>query len=175
MENLMNMPVGVNAANVYIDGGKQHIGVAEVDLPEVKYTTIDLEGYDIAGKYEEPIVGHTDQLDATIKFTSLNRSIDYINDQKVHNIQLRASHQNVNKATGEAQLVGLKIDLRGKVKEFKPGTVKTGDKTDAEITFTCQVYKVHMDGVEMINIDKFNRISSVNGIDAMAVIRNLIS
>jgi P2 family phage contractile tail tube protein len=174
MDGLM-IPAGINAARVYVDGDKEHIGIAEVDMPEVNYTTIDLEGYDIAGKYEEPILGHTDQLDATLKFTSLNRSIDYINDQKVHTIQLRAAHQNVNRATGEGQLVSLKVDIRGKVKEFKPGTVKTGDKTDSEITFTCQVYKITMDGVEMVNIDKFNRISSVNGIDAMEIVRNLIS
>lgn len=175
MEKTMNIPVGVNAARVYTDGHNEQIGVAEVSLPEVKYTTIDLEGYDIAGKYEEPVIGHTDQLDVGIKFTSLNRTINYLNDQKVHTIQLRASHQNVNSATGEEQLVGIKVDIRGKVKEFKPGAVKVGDKTDAEITFTCQTYKVYMDGVEIVNIDKFNRISSVGGIDAMEAIRNLIS
>ena len=169
------IPSAVNAAKVYVDGGKMHVGIAEVGLPEVKNTTAELEGFDVGGKLEEPIVGHTYQLDLTLKFMSLNTTIDYVNNQDVHTIQVRASHQFVDPATGKNVFIGVKVDARGKIKEFKPGTIKTGEKTDAELVMSCQYYKVEMGGTEMVHIDKLNLIGSVEGIDLMSTIKNLIT
>ena len=170
-----NVPAAINAAKVYIDGSNEVTGIAEVTLPELKFMVAEIEGFDIAGKIEEPIIGSTDVMDLVMKFSAINGDISNINDQQAHTFHLRAAQQHINSATGNAVLKGLKVDIKGKVKEFKGGTVKAGEKTETEIVISCLAYKVTLDGKEIINIDKLGFKSSINGIDQAKRFQSLLS
>ena len=65
--------------------------------------------------------------------------------------------------------------IKGKVKEFKGGTVKAGEKTETEIVISCLAYKVTLDGKEIINIDKLGFKSSINGVDQAKRFQSLLS
>lgn len=171
----LNVPAAINAARVYVDGSNEVAGIAEVTLPELKFMVAEIEGFDIAGKLEEPILGSTDVMDLVMKFSALNGDISNINDQQAHTFHLRAAQQHINSATGNTVLKGLKVDIKGKVKEFKAGTVKTGEKTETEIVISCLAYKVSLDGKEIINIDKLGFKSSINGIDHAVRLQSLLS
>ena len=88
---------------------------------------------------------------------------------------MRAAQQHIDSATGNAVLKGLKVDIKGKVKEFKGGTVKAGEKTETEIVISCLAYKVTLDGKEIINIDKLGFKSSINGVDQAKRFQSLLS
>ena len=170
-----NVPAAINAAKVYVDGSNEVTGIAEVTLPELKFMVAEIEGFDIAGQIEEPIIGSTDVMDLVMKFSAINGDISNINDQQAHTFHLRAAQQHIDSATGNAVLKGLKVDIKGKVKEFKGGTVKAGEKTETEIVISCLAYKVTLDGKEIINIDKLGFKSSINGVDQAKRFQSLLS
>ena len=111
-----NVPAAINAAKVYVDGSNEVTGIAEVTLPELKFMVAEIEGFDIAGKIEEPIIGSTDVMGLVMKFSAINGDISNINDQQAHTFHLRAAQQHIDSATGNAVLKGLKVDIKGKVK-----------------------------------------------------------
>lgn len=69
-----NRPEQTIAYRVYHDGNDL-IGVATLEMPEVKYMTETLSGSGVAGEIENPTIGITESLSVKFSFTSVETKI----------------------------------------------------------------------------------------------------
>ena len=71
------IPEVINDMRAYIDGADDLIGVNEVELPDLKSLTEDIEGIGVAGKIEAPIAGHFDSLELKMTWQVPTKTRDH--------------------------------------------------------------------------------------------------
>ena len=146
------VPQVVNNYNAYT-GDDKMIGLAdEVTLPKIKNKTTTVNGMGIGGDVDSPVPGHP------------GRSVQ---------ITLRAAMQNEDKDGGYTYK-GLRIVLGGKPKELDPGKLKRASTMDSSTTLEVTRYLVEIDGVTVIDIDKYAGRYYVDGEDILAEVNALI-
>jgi P2 family phage contractile tail tube protein len=64
--------------------------------------------------------------------------------------------------------------MRGKIREIDPGTSKPGDKPSLKVAMALTYYKLQHGDATVIEIDVENMVRSINGVDALAGIRNAL-
>lgn len=64
--------------------------------------------------------------------------------------------------------------MRGKIRELDPGTSKAGDKPSLKVAMALTYYKLQHGDATVIEIDVENMVRSINGVDALAGIRNAL-
>ena len=166
--NNLILPQVINLFNVYKDGNLQ-IGIAnEVSLPEIAYKTVTIDGAGIPGSYEEAVIGNFDSIKQTIPFSNLyTNMIDFTNPMEVQNITMRGSLQTTDKTRGSSGFAGIRVVERVKCVSFNPGQFKQADKMNATVVIECMYLLIEVAGKKLTEIDKWNGIYIVNGVDLM--------
>ena len=96
-----------------------------------------------------------------------------LNPNKTIQVTLRAALQSENKDGGYTY-TGMRIVLGGKPKELDPGTVKRASTMDSTTTLEVTRYLIEIDGVTVVDIDKFAGRYYVDEEDQREVINALI-
>lgn len=164
----------VNRYNVY-KGGTELIGVAgEQDLPEINFLTDSIEGAGVSGTMDIPVVGLVEDMESTITFATLCTSLFSVMDPtEPVDIVVKGILQGMDAGTGVAGFQSISIYERGLVKKFTPGSMKSGGKMDAKVTLGLSYYKIVLDGVTMLEIDRLNGRFIVNGKDVLEQVRDM--
>lgn len=68
--------------------------------------------------------------------------------------------------TGDTDAV--EVVVLGRPKEIDMGTAKPGEDTQHKFTMTCSYYRLSINGVVIIEIDRLNFIFNVGGVDRLA-------
>lgn len=155
----------VTNARVYINGTDFIARAEEVDLPKMKYKTIELKALGLVGEADLHTI--VDKMEARIKFNSVYPDfIAYAADPtKVHSVIVRAPIQ-VYDQNG-VRVKSMRAEMRGYFKEFDTGKLKKGDNAEAEATMAVIYYKLEVDGKDIVEIDVFNNILKINGQDKL--------
>jgi len=77
-----------------------------------------------------------------------------------------------NDATG--QLDALEVYMRGRYSEIDPGDAKAQTISEWKYTFEIAVYRISVNGQEIIFIDNLANVVRINGVDIKTVERNAI-
>lgn len=164
----------INRFNAY-KNGKQLIGVAgELTLPEVTSLTDSMEGAGTGGNMDIPVVGLVDDMEMEISFMSLCEDVFSIMDPtEAADITLNGALQGADAGTGAVGYQDISISVRGLVKKFTPGTMKSGGKMGSSVTLGLSYYKLVQNGRTMMEIDRFNGVYTVNGHDVLKDVRNM--
>ena len=169
----MKLATKVNLYNVY-NKGNRLIGVdEEVTLPDFETMTETLAGPGIGGEIEEPIIGLFGSSEVEIPFQTAHDAVfEMLTPGTAVDITLRASTQ-VKDGNGNTTFEGIRIVLRGLFKSLTSGSLKQGAGTKASIKFevTYCLYEVNSKG--KLEIDKFNQVYKINGVDVLQVARSL--
>ena len=170
--NIQILPQVINLFNVYKDGNVQ-IGITnEVTLPEIAYKTVTIEGAGIPGSYDEAVIGNFDSIKQTIPFRNLyTNMIDFTNPMTVQDITMRGSMQITDKTTGATSYSGIRVVEKGKCVGFNPGQFQQANMMSATVTIECMYLLIEVDGKKLTEIDKWNGIYIVNGVDLMEAAR----
>lgn len=145
--------------------GTRLLGMADVELPELKYKTNTISGPGIMGDLELPGLGHTESLELTLNWRTINTDLFVFAEQKAHDITLRGSQQNYDQGNKNLSSEAVRIDFRGVPKNVPLGKFEHTASTESKTTFELIVLFVYVGGVEMIHIDKVNYIAKINGTD----------
>ena len=158
----------VNRYNVY-KSGKQLIGVAgELTLPEVTNLTDTMEGAGTGGNMDIPVIGLLDDMEMQIGFMSLCEDIFSIMDPtEATDLTLNGALQGANAGSGAVQYQNVSISVRGILKQFSPGTMKSGGRMDSSVTIGLSYYKT------MLEIDRLNGVFIINGKDILKEVRDM--
>ncbi|MDR2503771.1 MAG: phage major tail tube protein [Deltaproteobacteria bacterium] len=152
--------------------GQSFLGVATVDMPELSYMTETLSGSGIAGEIEAPTLGMTSSMSCTLNWVSQSAEFySLLNPLEGNLLELRASQQATDPATGLRLPQALRLVLQGEPKSASLGTMETGKKHGNTTVLELSRLLVEVDGVPRLLIDKRNFIHAVNGVDMLAKVR----
>lgn len=150
------------------------IGVAKVSLPAVTSTTISMMGAGIGGTVETPLAGMIEAMSASMEFRSATDALVRLMAPKKHHITLRAVEQEWDMDKVEQAYRGLKIVMVVLPKSTKPGTIAPAAAADASGEYSVFYYAAYKDGRCLWEIDPFNQVFTVDGVDYWADIRKLL-
>lgn len=139
-------------------------------LPSIENGTTEVKGAGILGALDMPSSAQLNAMVFTASMRSINTSSINVIKPGVHNIELRFV-KDVKTDAGEMIPQGTKIFVTGVFKKYDPGKVEVNGTMDGSVEYEVLRYRIVIDGVEEVLIDKVNFIYKIKGIDYMEKIR----
>jgi phage tail tube protein FII len=159
-------PEVVQTYEVYLAGARS-IGTSEVTLPVLDHMTQDVQGAGINGTVNSPVKGHFASTTMTLTFrTVTDKTAEFLPQQAQH-IELWASLQQYNKATGIFEDIQHKIVTKSILKTYTLGTLAVAALQGTALVFEVIALKSIRGGVEEFELDKYNGIYTVRGVNVM--------
>lgn len=158
---------------VYRDG-VDLVGMADVDLPDIDPLSDKIKGAGIAGEIDSPTLGHYGSMVLKIKWRTLVKPILFLSQQKTHALDIRGASQVTDAGTGTIKVVPIKIAVRCTSKKTGLGKFDVSSKTDSSNEFEVSYIKIDIDGETVVEIDKFNYKSVIDGEDALADVKKAL-
>ncbi|MEK3717708.1 phage major tail tube protein [Paenibacillus sp. FSL R7-0333] len=159
-ERVIDYSVYLNAAD--------YLGTATATLPEITYLVDTIKGGGIAGEMAAPSPGYTGAMSLALKWRTIEKAAASLLAPKVHTLDLRASIQTFDTATSEYREVPFKVTVRARPLGLTLGNLETGAAMDTTNNFSVNYLKVTLDGVQVLEIDKYNYIHKVYEVDYLA-------
>ena len=157
-------------ARVYNDG-RDLIGTATVDLPQIQPMSETISGIGIAGEVDMPVLGHYQSMKVTLHWKGIEKEAVSLAAFKAHALEIRGEQQAYDAGTGEMKLVPVRVVLRSIPTSLNLGSFEAGSRTEAESEFEVVYLKMYVDGRQACEIDKFNYIARIGGTDYLAGVR----
>ncbi|MFC3802805.1 phage major tail tube protein [Cohnella sp. GCM10012308] len=151
--------------------GKDYLGTATANLPEITYLVDTIKGGGINGEVEAPAPGQTGAMTLTLNWRTIEEAVTELLAPKVHALDLRASIQMFDPATAEFKEKALKVTVRARPLSSSLGNLEPAATMDSTNAFSVTYLKVTIDKVDKLEIDKYNYIHKVNGVDYLATTR----
>lgn len=167
------IPTVLNNFNAY-SGSHKYLGLTnEVTLPSFEALTETIDGAGIGGEIEEAIQGAFGSQEVETTFQNISKEyFDMI--AATGTIVYRGSMQVLNTSTQTNDFEGIVVTVKGKVKSFDLGTLTKGGKGEPSITREITYIKVQIGGSNVLELDKFNNIYKINGVDLLQKVRSQI-
>lgn len=155
---------------VYLEG-VERIGSSDIELPSLEAMTNTTTGAGIAGEFDSPIAGHYAAMKAKLNFRTLDVPVFRLATQKHHNMVFRGSQQVLQLSDGTWHHQAVKVTIRGIPIVNELGKWEVASTTDSAVELSVSYIKVEIDGVKVLELDIFNFIAEVNGVDPLAKVR----
>lgn len=159
-------------AKVYYEGKTELVGTADAELPSLEYITEALSGLGLAGEIETPVMGHFKSLPFKFKWNVPNRQALTLLQTTTHHLEVYAAIQSLDAAGGDLESEQCKLVLRGLPKKVGLGKMEPGKKMDPETELECSYLKMWLEGEEVLEIDKFNFVCRIMGVDMLEKVRS---
>lgn len=166
----MILPENMKNFMVYLDGDTL-LGTANIDLPSLDALIEKVKGAGIAGEVEASVIGHYDILTLGISWRTITANAIALVAPKAHALDFRGSQQTYDTSAGTYGSVPVKIIVRATPKKTALGKMVVAGQTDTKNEFEVTYIKIYIDGNEVLELDKYNFIFSVNGVDYLAATR----
>ena len=158
---------------VYEDA-KQLIGVAQAQLPEIAFMNTSITGAGVGGTVETPLAGMMEAMTLTLNFRSITDAGIELASPKKHNIDLRNAVQSWDTNKVDKEVLADKYVMTVFPKKFAPGTIAPASASDANGEYSVYYFAAYKQGKRLIEIDPFNQICYINGVDHMADVRRAL-
>lgn len=165
------MPEFLAGYRIYLDG-KDLLGSADVQLPDLEPMKETVKGAGIAGEVESPVLGHFSPMTTTITWRIPVGHVITLAQPKSHLIDIRGSEQMYDSAAGEYKTVPLKVVMKIAPKKTAIGKLATGSPTDTSSEFGVTYIKILIDGKAVVEIDIYNFICMIDGEDYLESVRS---
>jgi len=158
---------------VYEDA-KNFVGISQAVLPNIAFLTQQITGAGISGNIDAVLTGMVDAMSLTLNFRSATDAAVKLMAPKRHNIDLRVAEQywdtsNIAKAVAADKYVMVVVP-----KNTQPGTVAPAAAADASGEYSVYYYAGYRDGEKLWEIDPWNYICNINGVDYMQDVRKAL-
>ena len=158
---------------VYEDA-RNFIGISQATLPNITFLTQQITGAGISGNVEAVLTGMVDAMSLTLNFRNATDAAVAMMSPQRHNIDLRVAEQfwdteNIRKTISADKYVMVVIP-----KNTQPGNVAPASAADASGEYTVYYYAGYRDGKKLWEIDPWNYICNINGVDYMADVRKAL-
>jgi P2 family phage contractile tail tube protein len=171
----LEIPTALNNFNIYTgESGNVFAGMGDLELPEIKMLTAALNVAGTGGELEVPLIGHTAAMQCTINAPVATIEALQAAVPVSQMITARGSQQVFDPSVGVNRHQPICIVMRGPLDSLKLGTWKKGQTEDTSHSFQLDYIKVSIDNEEYLEIDKWNNIFRVNGVDYSSEVRENI-
>jgi P2 family phage contractile tail tube protein len=147
------------------------VGMTDVELPNFDLMTESISGAGIAGEYDSVVLGHFKSMAVKLKWASVTALATQLLIPVQQTLDIRGSVQLQDPALGSLVTQALRIECRGQLKNLGLGKFEPGKRMDAVTEIECAVLRVFLDGVSLVEVDKFNMSFKVNGFDYLQQVR----
>ncbi|MGN0885458.1 MAG: phage major tail tube protein [Candidatus Spyradenecus sp.] len=170
MAGANNVPERLINFRVY-NAGNDLLGIATVDLPEIEAMSDTVSGAGIAGEVESPVLGHFSSMTTTFTWRTIELAAMVLNRQEAHVVEVRGSQQVYDAASGTYTSVPVRATMRVIPKTVSLGSFEPGSTTDTEQEFEVLYLKLFVNGIPVVEIDKYNFVANFGGKDALETVR----
>jgi P2 family phage contractile tail tube protein len=165
------MPVLNINYNVYNSNSNQMLGIADVTLPDLEAMTETISGAGIAGELDMPVLGHFGSMTVTFNWRVLNVDSVTLAQQMAHQLDLRGSIENYDSSSGTIGSTPVKVTVLAIPKTMSLGNLNVGTTADTSNEMEIAYMRVFINNEERVELDKFNYIFRVNGVDYLDSVR----
>lgn len=159
------IPEFLSNYRIYDDAIERLLGTGDVELPKIEAMTETISGSGIAGEIEAIIVGHIKAMATKISFRTLtHKSFTLLNPNGV-SLTIRGTIQSTVPSTGQKIKMPLIVRIKGTSKSNDLGKLSSGKQMDTSAELAIHYIKVTLDGIEKLEIDQYNYIYKVDGVD----------
>ena len=124
---------------------------------------------------DDPLaLGMVDAMELGLNFRSPTASAVTLMEPRKHNIDLRVAEQEWDTVQTGRGIVADKYVLVIVPKNYQPGNIAPASQSDASGTYSVYYYAGYRDGKQLWEIDPFNYICKINGVDYMADVRRAL-
>ena len=155
---------------VYEDS-KNFIGVSQATLPNINFITQQITGSGISGNVEAVLTGMVDAMSLTLNFRSATDAAVSLMAPRRHNIDLRVAEQYWDTASIAKAISADKYVMVVVPKNTQPGNVAPAAAADTSGEYSVYYYAGYRDGEKLWEIDPWNYICNIGGVDYMADVR----
>jgi len=156
------------------EGKKNFIGVASAVLPNINFLTQQITGAGISGNIEAVLIGMVDAMALTLNFRSATDAAVSLMSPKKHTVELRVAEQYWDTVNQEKHVFADKYVMTVIPKNFNPGNVAPASAADVSGEYSTYYYAGFRDGQKLWEIDPFNYICIIDGVDYMADVRKAL-
>jgi P2 family phage contractile tail tube protein len=162
-------------ANVYLDGTNDLMGrAAEIKLPELAAKMAEHSAVGMVGTLELPT--GLDKMSMTFKWAGFYPEVvkAQMNPFGAHKFQIRCNLETYD-ASGRAAQVPLVILVTASSKKAALGTVKAQESLNSDDEWSVTYIKVTSNGEELVEVDVYQNIWKVGGVDVLETYRANVS
>lgn len=168
------MQAGIVNFLVY-ENGTDYLGIAKVTLPDMTNKVLTVNGAGIPGDIDIPVPGHRDAMSVTIDFIDAPESAYVLAEQRVHVLDLRVAHENLDSTKGKLGVDAYKHILEVIPKSLKGGTLAPTAAQAVSGEYSCISRKDYINGVCVLDYQPANFIDKDgSGVDRLKDIRTAL-
>jgi len=158
---------------MYKDGGAL-IGVGKVKMPPIKYKQVTSTGAGLMGDVSIPLAGMIEAMTVSIDFTSVTDAALELGSNEWHDVAVYVADQYFDSVARREEKEQVRFEMSIRPVETSHGTIATASAADASGTYSVCKYTVYKAGKKVIDIDQFNQVHEVNGVDCAADVRKCL-
>ena len=167
----MKVPTQNINFKVYDSDSNEMLGIAEVTLPDFDAMTETISGAGLAGEIDMPVLGHFGSMTLTLSWRAPNTDGTKLLAQKAHHLDLRGSIEDYEASEGKIGSYPIKVVAHTIPKTMGLGNLNVGTSADTSSELEVPYIKVLIGGEEVVELDKFNYIFRVHGVDYLESVR----
>ncbi|MGG1650110.1 phage major tail tube protein [Paenibacillus sp. NRS-1780] len=160
-----NIPVKLVGMAIYANGSSTDFSTGDITLPNFTPLTDTLSGAGILGELDIPTPGHYGSLELGIAWRTIDKDAFGLIGTKLKSLEIRGAFTEFSTTSGELETRAVKIVVKGIGKGIDLGTFAQNATTGTATTLEVTYIKVFIDGVAVIELDKLNSVSRINGVD----------
>ena len=154
--------------------GDRLLGLADATLPEINLITAELSGAGLAGKLDYPVKGNFESMELGLTWRAVfNQPLKLIRPGGTM-LSLRGAVEGYEAATGTIKITPLRVDCRVLSKGINLGKFEAAAQMETESTYTIDYLKIVVDDRTVVEIDFFNYVFTVDGVDYMSDVRRAV-
>ena len=169
-----SMPELVGAFHVYHNDDRL-IGISdEITLPEFTALTDNMAGPGVLGEVETAAFGHFGSMEIEIPFRQVNPTMfNLVSMGPSVNVTILGGVQQRDSQTGDVDWWPALSVMRGENKTLSLGKFKQAAGTGSSIKLELTYILIEINGVKEIELDKFNFVYTVHGVDVLKKLRSM--
>lgn len=169
----MSVDQSVINFSVYEDAN-DFLGMASATLPNLDALTQSISGAGIAGNVEAVIIGHLNAMTTQLSFRTFSEGSVKLSEPREHHIDLRVAQQVFDQVSGTHKVQSVKHVLVLFPKAESNGKVAPASPSDGSGDFATRLWRTYIDGQLVREVDQYNFIYMVNGVDYLADVRKAL-
>lgn len=156
------------------EGGTEYIGITEVKMPDLSFSTEKITGAGIIGEVEEIMIGRMSAMTVTFNFRTITAAAVKLLQPYVHTIDLRVAQQQID-TNGNNSVAAVKHILKVKPKKLSLGKIESATKADVSGEYAVTYYALYINNEKVTEIDPFNCICKINGTDYLSSVNSVLN
>lgn len=169
----MKQPEAYIDFEVY-EGAVNFCGISKATMPDIAFLTQTITGAGIAGNVEAVLTGMVEAMTLGLNFRSVTDAATKLMAPVKHQLELRVAEQYWDTNNVKKEVLADKYVMVVVPKTTKPGTIAPASAADTSGEYSVYYYAAYKDGKTLWEIDPFNYICVIDGVDYMADVRKAL-